>query len=206
MMRAKQILFLLLLSLGLPVAVQAGELFNSLLQESSMQWSKPDGFKEVAIVENEYLPYEKAVARADGELEIRYALRPLARMTIDYDDPHGALPDPNHIFQRVFQALTGNLSVGGNTPSREYKVEEAKSKFGADWAGMSIFDVDQKFAKGFKGAMLLAMHKNHIADAYIIFLFKDYEKAKAQINANLDTLRYLPEPVKKQGQPETKAQ
>jgi hypothetical protein len=179
-----------LLLLTAVTTASGADLFALLLEESAMQWRKPEGFQEVPVEANEFLPYEKAIEAPDGALQIRYALRPLGRLSIDYNDPHGAAPDPNHIFPRVFNALTGNLSVGGNTPTREYKTEEAKARFAADWAAMSIFDVDPAFARGFKGAMLLAMHKNHVADAYIIYLFKDYAQAQALINANLATLTY----------------
>lgn len=168
----------------------AASAFESLLDESGIDWKSPAEFREVAIRDNNQLPYEKAMRSPDGSMEIRYAIRPLTRIEIDYDDPHGALPDPNHIFPMVFQALTGKLSRGGSNPSREYKQEDAKKQFGADWAAMVVFDVEPEFAPDYNGGLMLAMHKNKRADAYVIYLFKDYQEAKANINDNLDTLTF----------------
>ncbi len=184
--RAKWVIGLLLAWLISPVYGE--DLFTALVKESGMQWRFPAGFVEVTPVDNPYLTYEKGIKSADGKLEIRYALRPINRVIIDYDDPHGATPDPNHIFSRLFQSLTGNLSIGGNTPTREYMPEDARKVFGADWAAMSIFDVDPEYSKNYPAAMLLAMHKNRTADAFIIFLFKDYEEARTHIKNHLTHL------------------
>ena len=166
--------------------------FEALLDEGGLSWDKPSGFEEVALRENSLLPYEMAIRSADGEMEIRYAIRPLQRIEIDYNDPHGAAPDPNHIFPLMFQALTGKLSAGGRSPSREYRQEEVKEKFNADWAAVVVFDVEPEFTRDFSSGLMLAMHRNRMADAYVVYLFNDYEAAKSRINEYLKTLYFLP--------------
>lgn len=190
----------LLLSLAGPV--WAATAFESLLEESGIDWKRPADFRDVPIQDNNQLPYEMAVRSTDDSMEIRYAIRPLTRVEIDYNDPHGSTPDPNHIFPMVFQALIGKLSKGGRNPSQEYKREDAEERFGADWAAMVVFDVEPEFAPEFNGGLMLAMHKNKRADAYVVYLFKDYESAKSRINAHLDTLRFRGAAEKAASQPE----
>ena len=109
---------------------------------------------------------------------------------IHYDDPLRATPGPNHIFPLVFQSLTARLSTGGNTPSREFSPAEARSRFGADWAAAAGFDAEPAFGGKFQGELMLALPRNRLADAYVLFLFNGYQAAKARINANLGTLSF----------------
>lgn len=45
---------------------------------------------------------------------------------------------------------------------------------------------------GFGQALLVAMHRNRVADAYPLFLFDDYTQAKPMIDAHLNALRFSP--------------
>lgn len=183
------LVILILLSFNLEASQQDTD-FNALLQESGLSYSQPDNYIEVAVKDSQLLPYEKALRSADGQLEVRYAVRPLSRMSIDYEDPHSSAPEPNHIFTMMFTALIGNLSTGGNSPHREYKQEQAKEKFNADWAALALFDLEPDYSNNFNQAFLLAMHKNNISDAYMVILFNDHHVAKAQLNAIMKTLAF----------------
>lgn len=172
----------------------APEPFAGLLAESGMEFQLPDGFHDVPVQANELLPYERAIRRADGGLEIRYAIRPLARIEVDYQDPHSAKPEPNHMFPLMFQAILGRIARHGHNPSTEYPQDQARSRFGADWASAAIFDVDPGFAPAQAHGLLLALHKNQLADAYAVFLFDDYERAKPLLDQTLAALRFIAEP------------
>ena len=166
--------------------------FEQLLDEAGMQLTLPADFEPVAARANPLFLYDHAVRAPEGGLEIRYAVRPLARLRVDYDDPHGSAPDPNHIFPLMFQSVVTSLSGGGHSPTQEYPPERAKTKFNADWAAASVFDVVRRFKPDHGQALLVAMHKNRLADAYAIFLFDDYEQAKPLIDANLAALSFRP--------------
>jgi hypothetical protein len=164
--------------------------FDDLLAEADLNYRQPNGFGTVEARVNEVLSYEQAVRRQDNALEIRYAIRPLFRMTIQYEDPHNAAPDPNHLFPRMFQSLVDNLSQGGHAPATEYPIEQAKGYFNADWAAAAVLDVSPKFSQEFSQALVVALHKNKSADAYMVFLFDDYEKVKVAIKSNLNSLKF----------------
>lgn len=166
--------------------------FDELLAESAMRFEKPEGFVPIEARPNSLFRFDHAVGEADGSLEIRYVVRPIKRIIVDYEDPHSSTPDPNHMFPLMFQSLVTMLSGGGHSPTREYPLEQARAKFNADWAAASVFDNSSQLNVGHKQALLIAMHKNGLADAYVIFLFDEYQQVANQINTHLDALRFRP--------------
>ncbi|MEA3278957.1 MAG: hypothetical protein U9Q81_27425 [Pseudomonadota bacterium] len=55
-----------------------------------------------------------------------------------------------------------------------------------------MFDVSSEFNADHKQALVIAIHKNQLADAYTIFLFDDYGQVKEEIDENLGSLAFLP--------------
>jgi len=166
--------------------------FEQLLAESGMMLEMPKGLEPAEIRPNRLFRYDKALVSRDSALEIRYAVRPLGRIVIDYQDPHSATPDPNHMFPVMFQSLVTLLSGGGHSPTREYPAQQARERFNADWAAAAVFDVSPELEADQKQALLLALHRNGLADAYAVFLFDDHEKAKPRIDSYLRALRFMP--------------
>jgi len=164
--------------------------FPTLAAGAGLDYQQPEGFEQTPVLTNPLWPYEHSVHKPG--VEIRYAIRPIERMEIAYDDPHSNAPDPDHIFPMMFQTLIGLLSNGKHSPSREYPPEQASSKFNADWAAAALFDLDKRFSDRYKLALMIAMHKNQMADAYTIYLFDDYETAKPVINATMSSMKFMP--------------
>lgn len=154
-------------------------------------FARPAGFHVAPAEQNPILPYEHAVAQDNGKIEIRYAIRPLARLKVEYDDPHSSAPEPDHVFPMMFQAILDRLAVdSGRTPRREYSTKEAKKLFNADWAAASVFDVKPDFSGRYREALLLALHKNGKADAYAVFLYRRDPRTKAMIRKALPALAF----------------
>lgn len=166
--------------------------FEDLVIEAGMVFTSPLGLQPVAVHANPQFLYDRAFATPDGDLEVRYAVRPLERIVVDYQDPHSSAPDPNHMFPLMFQSMVTLLSGGGHSPTREYPPDRAKSKFNADWAAAAVFDVSAEFQTNHKQALVIAIHKNQLADAYSVFLFDDYAAVKDRIDGNLAALSFLP--------------
>lgn len=174
------------------VAKDVPPTFKKLITEAGIVYRAPKGFKILAPRADALLPYEHAVRHRSGLLEIRYAIRPLARMVTEYNDPHSAAPEPEHLFPLMFDSITNVLSGGRHSLRREYSSDEARERFNADWAAASVFDVEPEFAGPYREALLLALHKNGKADAYAVFLYKDPAAAKAMINTALTALSFAP--------------
>jgi len=169
------------------------ELFGQLLQESALRFEAPSGFTDIKPMANSVLHYERALRHQSGQLEIRFVIRPLGRIVIDYSNPHNASPEPNHLFPLLFESMTATLSRGGNTPSSAYPQAQARALFNADWAAATVLDLSPEFSRQYDQALLLAIHKDGLADAYTIFLFNDYSRAKDFITTALATLSFTPQ-------------
>ena len=73
--------------------------FQQLLDDASLSLHEPDGFIKKEPEENTVLSYEYALQHQQKKLAVRYAIRPIAMVQIDYEDPHNAAPEPNHLFR-----------------------------------------------------------------------------------------------------------
>ena len=164
--------------------------FDKLAMEAGLVFQKNDEFDEIEPRPTPLYQFQKALRHRTAPFEIRYAIRPLTRILIEYSDPHNAAPNPAHIYPQVFQAMIGTLSRHGHSPTRGYLKKIAKKMFNADWAAASLFDTDQALNTEFSSALLLAIHKNKKGDAYILFLFNDAKAAKKLIDRSLDTLKF----------------
>ena len=181
-------LWLTLALSGLAGAVVArddtrADAFAALLAEAELITLPIADSVELEPRTNAVMDYERAVRTQDGALEIRYAVRPLKRLRIEYDDPHGSAPDPNHIFPLIFESLAVRLSAGTHAPTQEYAATDARQLFNADWAAAAAFDVKSAFATDYSQGVLLALHRNRVADAYAVFLYDDYGQVKVRLKA-----------------------
>ena len=167
-------------------------LYNELIAESGLQFAMPEDFTDIAPQKNDELHYERAILHKTGNLELRFVIRPLGRIQIEYNDPHNASPEPNHLFPLLFESLSTQLSVGGNAYSKPYPLDQTLELFHAEMASASVFDLSEGFSDEFKQALMVGMHKNEHADAYTIFLFNDYAKVKELIQATLTTMTFIP--------------
>jgi len=168
------------------------ELFKQLLEESGLRIESSPGFTDIPVTPNPVFHYEHAQRHSSGALEIRYIIRPLGRLSIDYSDPHNAAPEPNHLFPLLFESLMNELSRGGNTPNREYSQSDARELFNAGWASAAVFDVNPEFSSAYSQALLIGIHKDGLADAYSVFLYNEYSQAKDYIKQTLSSLSFAP--------------
>ncbi len=175
--------------------VDAGQAFNSLLQESGLQLDRRDQFFDLVPRANNILPYEHAMRHKSGALEVRFIVRPLNRIEIEYNDPHNAAPEPNHLFPLLFESITNQLAVGSDTSNITFPEDAAAQRFNADWVAVSAFSIDPDFAGDYRNAVLVAMHKNQVADAYTLFLYNDHERAKSVINDSISILSFIDGPA-----------
>ncbi|MEQ8825308.1 MAG: hypothetical protein RIC14_13140 [Filomicrobium sp.] len=164
--------------------------FDAFLKEASLSLRLGDDFVEDDVPETELYGFEKAVRHRQLPMKIYFAIRPIARMQIDYEDPHSNAPEPDHVFPMVFQSLVSRLSKAGQRPSRVYPPEKAKKLFNADWAAASMFDTEAELNSGFKSGLLVAIHKSQRADAYYLFVFDDPKPLKAAIDNALGVLSF----------------
>ncbi|MBT8430367.1 MAG: hypothetical protein KJN79_10695, partial [Gammaproteobacteria bacterium] len=103
----------------------ARESFDQLLLEAGLRIETRQSYTDIPIHANPVLPYEHAMKHESGALELRFIVRPLSRIAIEYNDPHNAAPEPNHLFPLLFESITNRLSVGGDTTTSTFPEAEA---------------------------------------------------------------------------------
>ncbi len=183
------------LSVAEPASLEATQaiMFKKLIAESGLQFAPPEDFTDIEPQANPILPYERALRHQSGELEMRLIIRPLGRISIDYNDPHNASPEPNHLFPLLFESLMNELSRGGGkSHNSEYPQSQAKKLFNAGWASAAVFDVNPDFSDEYSQALLIAIHKNGLADAYTVFLYNESAQAKIIIQNAVNSLSFVP--------------
>ncbi len=165
-------------------------LLQQLLEEGGLELSLPEGFHPLPVEPDFVMPYEARFRSDDGRLELRYAIRPLARIEIDYEDPHNAAPAPNDLFNMLFRALSETLARDHEVLSREYTPEKARQLYRAGWAAVGVFDLAEGISEDYDEGMLIAIHQNDKADAYLLVLTGDLGREKPRISRLRDSLRF----------------
>jgi hypothetical protein len=165
-------------------------IFDKLLQESDLVFTPIAGFRGIPVESDYVMPYEKRLVSSDGQLEVRYAIRPLGRIEIDYEDPHNSAPAPNDLFEMLFRSLSETMAGKSHVYSRAYLPKDAKKDFNAGWATIGVFDVLPDISKDYRQAMLVAIHQNDKADAYILLLTNDLQGQKVNIKRVRDSLKF----------------
>jgi len=182
--------WVLLVVLLVPSALAGPPDFHALLAEGGLEFTPPEGFRPLPVAPDYVMPYEARYLSEDGRLEIRYAIRPLSRIEIDYEDPHNAAPAPNDLFNMLFRTLSETLAKDHQVLSREYPPEQAQRDYRAGWAAVGVFDLSPDIESRFEEAMLIAIHQNDKADAYLLFLTDDLAAQKGRIKKLRTSLRF----------------
>lgn len=166
--------------------------FNTLLEESTLRFTLPEGWIPST---NSYhsLQADSVFVTPDGAAEMHVLIRPLGRIKIDYDDPHGSAPNPNEMFPLLFQSMTETLSDHTDTKNQEYRTPDAIKQYNADWAAASVFNVKDEISNIYEQGLVLAIHRHKKADAYIIFLSNDLSSVKEAVTAGRKSLWFIDE-------------
>ncbi len=164
--------------------------FNTLLKEAGLIYRSPKGFRETNVEPFYLMPHEKALISEDGKIEVRYIIRPLNRIQIDYEDPHNSAPHPNDLFEMLFRTLTEALAEDNYIISRAYTVDQSRKLFNAGWGSVAVFDIPKDSGIKFKQVLFIAIHQNDMADAYIVCLTNDLNAAKPLIKDIKQSLKF----------------
>jgi hypothetical protein len=203
-----RLLFACLISLA-SVAVSAESeqpSFHDLLKEGGLRYYHPVGFENLKV-EPSVFAYEKRILHKEQDIEVRYSIRPLNRIQVDYEDPHNSAPHPNDLFDMLFRSVVEQLSERSQSNSKAYTPDQAKKLFNAGWAAVAVFDISKEVSSKYREGLLITMHKNDLADAYILLLTNDLGKHKPFVDHVTKTLAFVDKkPPLPPGSEESKAE
>jgi hypothetical protein len=155
--------------------------FQEKLLRAKMTFVMPKGFQETEIIPNKQMNYDYAMKNVDRNFEVRLAIRPLDELLKSYSEkennkkPGENQISPNNFYQGVFIATLMNISGGQKPNGGPFPKEAVKSEFNADWGASSMLEVGKEFGQEYKYCVVVAIHKDDVADAYYFYLANDKE-------------------------------
>lgn len=173
------------------VPTAARQAFEELAADCGMEFHLPDGFLFEAGSEAHGLDHEATLIDEAGLIEVRLSLRNLEDAEVAYEDPHSSTPSPEHIYPLMFLAIVQAISQNPEAPSLTFG-EAALGEYEADWGQASVLKPDSRYSELHSSLLLIALHRRSASDAYMAFLYDDYELAKERIAAAKSCLKYLP--------------
>lgn len=161
------------------------EAFQKKLSEAKITFTPPAGAEPVPVEKNEFAQYDYAFKLKGKDVEIRYSIWPLAQEIYDTYDKRqkkegDSILDPRIFYKTVshymFNRIAGN-EVKNVKPVQLQPLSQPglKKDFGADAGGMFMGPVGPGYAKDYKHGFFMVFHKDHAADFYVVYLFKDID-------------------------------
>ncbi len=160
--------------------------FISILDDCGMNFTKPDGIEESIIIDNYDMEYEYALKYSDKDFEVRYSIRPITYKNYANEDLKNEMEDlrlfRNSQYKIIFQTVILNITGGVDYNIQVFNNDAVKNEFNADWGATTFVELNSDFGKDFKYCLIVAIHKNDVADAYYFYLanskenFMDYAK------------------------------
>ncbi|PJZ67442.1 hypothetical protein CH371_05320 [Leptospira wolffii] len=143
----------------------------------------PPNFRLIAKDPKVPYRYDYALRSDDDQIEIRYIVKSVPGLLkeiaeIKKKDPSAVMITPKKddylIHYAVFlQNLGGENAATGYT---EFPPKAVKDEFGADWGSSVSFEMRPGSDSKFKYCSITALHKDNLADVYILYLSEDPDK------------------------------
>lgn len=168
--------------------------FKSILDDCGMNFTKPTGFDESKVIDNDDMGYEYALKYSDKDFEVRYSIRPIRYKNYANDtvknEMEGQRPFRNSQYGIILQTVILNITGGIDYKVQAFDKDSVKKEFNADWGATTFVELNSDFGKGFKYCMIVAIHKDDIADAYYLYLSNSKDKFMDYVDPLFHSLRF----------------
>lgn len=191
------ILLLFIFTISISANTSKSNDFTQTLNEHNMIFTMPKDFKQISIKDNENVSYQHAIKSKKVKLEIRYSIFSLKEKLKEYKEwensnkKNSILTDPNQHYSIFSQVVIENIAGSENSKLTLFDKKNVKDEFNADWGGTTLVEPKSDFGKGYKYALITALHKDNIADVYIFFLFDDLKTVQKEITQTFYNLRFM---------------
>ncbi|MFF5382504.1 hypothetical protein [Pedobacter suwonensis] len=175
------------------------ESFEKIISHNNLMLDQPEGFVKTEPIKNSAMLYEYAVIDTSKHIEIRYAIRSLTERVKEYKKwletkKEGEIRiNPNTMLSATLMAIAMNIAGGSNKPPsiQQFPDPAVKKDFNADAGFFTIVTPTKNFGKDYKFCMVVAIHKEDIADAYTFILTDEMENLKKYITPTIfNALRF----------------
>lgn len=164
--------------------------FQMLLAETGVEFSFTPDFIPCPVFENSVFHYQYAERSPSGELEVRYRIDSFARLeaerkTADTGMEMLSSVSLDRMHTANFMAILLNLSGGMFADPAVLKPETSALLYGADWCALGFIRLaSNDFAPDYDSAYALAIHKDGVADVYVIGLYNDISGEAKRFDKN----------------------
>ncbi|MES2574699.1 MAG: hypothetical protein V4572_07135 [Bacteroidota bacterium] len=156
------------------------EEFQKDAELAGLKFEMPIGYKITEVKKNRDLQYSFAIINEDGSMEVRYSLFPMKENLAEYekskDDKNVIMINPNAMYTSLMVANGMNMTNGKMPEIKNFNTNSVKKEFNADYGGVTTFDFNCEFGKGYKIGQFVCLHKENVADVIITFLSNDINK------------------------------
>ena len=168
------------------------EQFLRELQDNGLTFSETTlkDYTIAPIIENPHMDYELAVRSKRIPLEIRYAVRRYDQLSKKGSVPVESMPKP------TFEVVLLNVARGDDKKSDilsavEFKTEDVKKEFNADWGASALLVPKKEFSSAFDRCMVVSISRKR-SSAFIFYLFNNTNKDAAlnELNDVFHVLRF----------------
>jgi hypothetical protein len=168
--------------------------FEALVKESGMSLNIPSIFVESPVVANKNMDYEYAVKYPDKDFILRFAIRPIQSKVYPNDsikkDVESKIKIRNTTYEANMKSVLYAISGGYDYEFKAFDKAAAKDEFNADWGAITLVELRSEFGKGYRFCMVVALHKDSVADAYLFFLSNKQDSFPAGMRPLFHSLRF----------------
>lgn len=151
--------------------------FKAVLTRAKLEYIQPDGLVETKVMANNQVGYDYAVKYKDKNFEVRYLIMPLDSLVMQYNnskkDTSQTVIEPNNLFGSMFLVTAMNAGMGANEGMPNITAFDSVAvghEYNADEGGTVFINAGKEFGQDYKYCMIVGIHKDNVADAYIFFL------------------------------------
>ena len=168
--------------------------FEALVKESGLTLNIPESFIESPIVANKNMDYEYAVKYPEKDFILRIAIRPIQYKVYPNDSVkkavEGKIKIRNTTYEANMKSVLYAISGGYDYEFKAFDKASAKDEFNADWGAITLVELRSEFGKGYRFCMVMALHKDNVADAYMFFLSNSQDSFQVAMRPLFHSLRF----------------
>lgn len=164
--------------------------FQTLLAEAGIEFRSSPDFVPCPVRKNSVFRYQYAESSPSGDLEVRYQIDSLARLAVERKAAAARMEvrasvSLDQMHATNFMAILFNLSGGMVAEPTVLKPETSALLYGADWSALNFVHLaNDDFAPDYDSAYVLAIHKDGVADVYVIGLYNDISGEPERFDKN----------------------
>lgn len=153
--------------------------FQTLLAEAGIEFRSTPDFVPCPVRENSVFHYQYAERSPSGDLEVCYRIDSFVRMEAERKAASAGMDvlasvSLDQLHATSFMAILFNLSGGVFAEPTVLKPETSALLYGADWSALGFMRLTKNdFTPDYDSAYVLAIHKDGVADVYVIGLYND---------------------------------